>query len=59
MKILKGTSVSPGISRGIVCLYSNEIEDRLPHYVVKDEYIPKELNRLEEARETAKKKWKR
>lgn len=54
MKILKGTSVSPGISRGIVCLYSNEIEDRLPHYVVKDEHVPKELNRLKEAGTVAK-----
>lgn len=55
MKILKGTSVSPGISMGIVCLYSNEIEDRLPHYMVKDEHIPKEINRLEEARKIASK----
>ncbi len=55
MKVLKGTPVSSGITRGVVCLYSNEIEDRLPHYVVKDEHVPNELNRLQEARETARK----
>ena len=58
MKLLKGTPVSSGIVRGTVCLYSNEVEDSLPHYVVKDQHISKELARLEAARTVAREEMK-
>lgn len=54
MKILKGISAAPGISEGIVCLYLSETEKALPHYSINSGQIHNELNRLEEAMETAK-----
>ncbi|MDA3792665.1 MAG: phosphoenolpyruvate--protein phosphotransferase [Elusimicrobia bacterium] len=54
MKVLKGISVSSGIAKGKVCLYSNEVDESLPHYQIKDKHIPKELNRLDEARIAAR-----
>ncbi|MFC2061200.1 phosphoenolpyruvate--protein phosphotransferase [Elusimicrobiota bacterium] len=58
MKILKGTSVSSGIARGTVCMYTNEIKDTVPYYAIKDEHVSNELKRLEEARKTAKNEMK-
>ena len=55
MKILKGISVSSGIARGIVCVYANEIEEILPHYLIEDSQVPFELKRLREAIDIAKK----
>lgn len=54
MKILKGTAVSPGLTRGIVCLYSSEEEANVPHYNIKDEQVPNEIARLKESFEKTK-----
>lgn len=54
MKILKGTSVSSGLVKGIVCLYSNEEEGTVPHYTISDEQISNEIARLKESLEKAK-----
>jgi len=49
MKILKGISLAPGITEGIVSLYISEIEKTLPHYSINSKQIPNELNRLNES----------
>jgi len=54
MKILRGTAVSSGLTRGIVCLYSDEEEANVPHYNIGNEQIPNEIARLKESFEKTK-----
>jgi len=54
MKILKGKSVSPGIAKGIVALYTCEYEETVPHYGIDEAQIPNEIERLSQAFEKAK-----
>ncbi|MFA6636767.1 MAG: phosphoenolpyruvate--protein phosphotransferase [Candidatus Omnitrophota bacterium] len=49
MKILKGTSASSGIARGVSCLYSEKEEENIPHYSISSEGIEGEISRLEQA----------
>lgn len=49
MKVLKGTSVASGIVMGTVCLYTNEIENTLPHYEIPVEGMPAEKERVRAA----------
>jgi phosphoenolpyruvate-protein phosphotransferase (PTS system enzyme I) len=49
MKILRGTSASSGIARGVSCLYSEKAEGNIPHYSISSEDIEKEISRLEQA----------
>ena len=41
MKKLKGISVSPGLVKGTVCMYSDEEEGKVPHYNISDEQVKK------------------
>jgi phosphotransferase system enzyme I (PtsI) len=54
MKILKGKSVSPGIAKGIVALYTSEYEETVPHYGIDEVQIPNEIERLSQAFEKTK-----
>lgn len=54
MKTLKGTAVSPGLTKGIVCVYLNEEESNVPHYNITDVQIPNEITRLKESFEKTK-----
>ncbi len=58
MKILAGTPASFGFAKGTVCLYSNEIEDTLPHYTIDVGQVPREVNRVKEAFENARQEMK-
>nr|HPN73176.1 phosphoenolpyruvate--protein phosphotransferase [Candidatus Omnitrophota bacterium] len=49
MKILKGTSASGGIARGVSCLYSEKAEENVPHYSIPPETADNEISRLAEA----------
>jgi phosphotransferase system enzyme I (PtsI) len=54
MKILKGKSISSGIAKGIVALYSSKYEESVPHYGIDDAQVPNEKERLKEAFEKTK-----
>jgi len=54
MKTVKGVSVHSGIAKGIVCLYSGELEDRIPHYSLVQEQVGAELEKLKNAFDTSK-----
>ncbi len=58
MKILAGTPAAFGFAKGTVCLYSNEVEDTLPHYTIDLGQIPREVNRVKEAFENARQEMK-
>jgi len=49
MKILKGISANSGIAKGITAVYTEEIEENIPHYMVEERNIGKEISRLKEA----------
>jgi phosphotransferase system enzyme I (PtsI) len=49
MKILKGISANSGIAKGVAAVYSEEVEENIPHYMIEEEKIEKEINRLKEA----------
>lgn len=49
MKIFKGITASPGIAQGPSCMYSERIEETIPHYVIDRERVPDEIKRMEEA----------
>jgi Phosphoenolpyruvate-protein kinase (PTS system EI component in bacteria) len=59
MKVLKGTSVASGIVMGTVCLYTNEVENTLPHYEVLAEGVPAEKGRARAALERAREEMSR
>ena len=48
MKFFKGNSVSPGLVKGIACLYSDEAEGSVAHYDISDDQVPNEILRLKE-----------
>jgi phosphotransferase system enzyme I (PtsI) len=54
MKVLKGVSLAPGITEGIISLYVSEIEKFLPHYSINSKQVPGELSRLNESIRNAK-----
>jgi len=49
MKILKGISANSGLAKGTANVYTEEIEENIPHYIVEEENIEKEIARLKEA----------
>jgi phosphotransferase system enzyme I (PtsI) len=49
MKILKGISANTGLAKGITAVYTEEVEENIPHYMIEEEKIEKEINRLREA----------
>jgi phosphotransferase system enzyme I (PtsI) len=54
MKILKGKSISSGIAKGTIALYSSEYEESVPHYGIDEAQIPNERERLFQAFEKTK-----
>jgi len=54
MKILKGVSAQGGVVKGVVCLYSGELEDSIPHYSILPENAKDEIEKLKVAFENAK-----
>ncbi len=49
MKELKGISANTGLAKGIAAVYTEEVEENIPHYMIEEEKIEKEINRLKEA----------
>ncbi len=49
MKVLKGISANAGLAKGIAAVYSEEVEENIPHYMIEEEKIEKEISRLKEA----------
>ncbi len=49
MKVLKGISANTGLARGVAAVYTEEVEENIPHYMIEEEKIEKEINRLKEA----------
>ena len=49
MKILKGISANTGLAKGIAAVYSEKVEENIPHYIIEEEKIDKEIIRLKEA----------
>jgi len=54
MKILKGVTANSGLAKGISCLYTEKIEENIPHYVIEKDRVDKEISRLKEAYDKAK-----
>ncbi len=59
MKELTGVSVSTGIAIGEACFYSENVDPDVPHYLISEKDIEKELFRLEEAFDRARKNVKK
>jgi phosphotransferase system enzyme I (PtsI) len=49
MKILKGISANAGLAKGVAAVYAEEVEENIPHYMIEEEKIEKEIARLKEA----------
>ncbi|MFC1512586.1 phosphoenolpyruvate--protein phosphotransferase [bacterium] len=49
MKVLKGTSLFPGLVKGIGCVYSNEQDGAIPHYSIPEKQLPNEIKKLDNA----------
>ena len=49
MKELKGISANSGLAKGIAAVYKEEVEENIPHYIIEEEKIEKEITRLKEA----------
>ena len=49
MKILKGISANTGLAKGIANVYAEEVEENIPHYMIEEEKIEKEITRLKGA----------
>jgi len=54
MKVLKGITASPGITKGAACLYAERQQEDIPHYVIEKNRVESEISRVEEARDKAK-----
>ncbi|MFC2149524.1 phosphoenolpyruvate--protein phosphotransferase [Candidatus Auribacterota bacterium] len=54
MKILKGITTSPGIVKGVTCLYSETADENIPHYVVSKDSVKSEVARLKRAFDKAR-----
>jgi phosphoenolpyruvate-protein phosphotransferase (PTS system enzyme I) len=53
MKTLKGITAAPGMVRGTSCLYSEKVDENIPHYVIDAQRVPDEIERLNEAYKSA------
>jgi phosphotransferase system enzyme I (PtsI) len=49
MKVLKGISANSGLAKGVAAVYSEEVEEKIPHYMIEEEKIEKEITRLKKA----------
>ena len=49
MKELKGISANAGLAKGIAAVYSEKVEEDIPHYMIEDGNTEKEIKRLKEA----------
>jgi phosphotransferase system enzyme I (PtsI) len=49
MKVLKGISANTGLAKGIANVYTEGVEENIPHYMIEEEKIEKEIVRLKEA----------
>ena len=49
MKELKGISANTGLAKGVAAVYSEEVEENIPHYMIEEDKTEKEINRLKEA----------
>ncbi|MEJ2355418.1 MAG: phosphoenolpyruvate--protein phosphotransferase [candidate division WOR-3 bacterium] len=49
MKILNGISANSGLAKGVTAVYTEEVEENIPHYMIEEEKIEKEIARLKEA----------
>jgi phosphotransferase system enzyme I (PtsI) len=49
MKELRGISANTGLAKGIAAVYTEEVEENIPHYMIEEEKIEKEISRLKEA----------
>ncbi|MFH1848116.1 MAG: phosphoenolpyruvate--protein phosphotransferase [Candidatus Omnitrophota bacterium] len=49
MKILKGISISSGLTKGISCIYSDKADENIPHYAIDKSRVPEETRRLSDA----------
>jgi phosphotransferase system enzyme I (PtsI) len=49
MRILKGISANTGLAKGIAAVYAEEVEENIPHYIIEEKKIEKEIYRLKEA----------
>lgn len=54
MKILKGKTISSGIAKGIVNLYSSKHEESVLHYGIDESQVPNEIERFKQAFQKAK-----
>lgn len=55
MKVLEGISAKTGLTEGVAFVYSEEIEENIPHYTIDGERVEKEISRLKEAYGRARK----
>jgi len=49
MKTLKGISANTGFVKGIASVYTEEVEENIPHYIIEEDRIKSEITRLKEA----------
>jgi phosphotransferase system enzyme I (PtsI) len=49
MKVLKGISAKTGLVKGIAAVYTEEVEENIPHYIIEEEKVMNEISRLKEA----------
>ncbi|MCM8775838.1 MAG: phosphoenolpyruvate--protein phosphotransferase [Candidatus Omnitrophica bacterium] len=49
MKVLKGITAASGLAKGITCLYTEKVEENIPHYLIESERVAAEIERLKEA----------
>lgn len=54
MKVLKGITAATGLARGISCLYTEKIEESIPHYIIEKDRVNSEIHRLREGYNKAK-----
>ena len=54
MKILEGIAASPGLAKGIACVYSEKVEEEIPHYGIEAKRVESEISRLRQALGKAK-----
>jgi phosphotransferase system enzyme I (PtsI) len=49
MKELKGITANAGFAKGIAAVYSEQVEENIPHYMIEEDKTEKEIRRLKEA----------
>lgn len=55
MKVLKGMSISRGVVKGTITLYSTTEEANIPHYSIEEKDIPYEIEKFERASQRTQK----